>query len=155
MTIEEIKNKINAAIRGQGTNIDAGGALADILEGICNNIPNLGGGYTVRGGFTFAHLSFDDAVMLGNVTAITQVSESGGSSVYLRETYGGNLPQYVFEAIEDSAQSYDLTFDEIHAVWSLPFWGGGDGYPLSVEGFALIYNGNADEYALVYYLYEQ
>lgn len=37
MTTQEIKNKISSAIRGQGTNVDGGGALADILEALADS----------------------------------------------------------------------------------------------------------------------
>lgn len=43
MTKEEIKTLIDTKIAGQGTNVDGGGALATILNGIVDAMPEGGG----------------------------------------------------------------------------------------------------------------
>lgn len=43
MTKQEIIDKINTGIRGQGSQVDIGGVLGDILEGILDLIPSSSG----------------------------------------------------------------------------------------------------------------
>ena len=95
MTKEEIKALIAEKIAGQGNQVDSGGALADILNGIIDSIPQVLPPTTLD--FTLPEST------LGNVSAEEMAQ---GLGITVGELKGLMLGQYVAVRDSNAGQSF-------------------------------------------------
>lgn len=80
MTKQEIIDKINTGIRGQGSMVDIGGVLADVLEGILENAAKPEPKITIRESQDFTGLDAEEAAERLGIT-VDELNEIPNQSV--------------------------------------------------------------------------
>ena len=104
MTKEQILALIDAKIAGQGTNVDAGGALAEILSAIAGAAAPIE--VTDITALTAAQL---DALNVGDKVVKVTGTEKHLYVVTYKATTGGGLCLSYFDAVNTETVSYDRT----------------------------------------------
>lgn len=80
MTKQEIIDKINTGIRGQGSMVDIGGVLADVLEGVLENAATPEPKITIRETQDFTELDAEEAAERLGIT-VEQLNEIPNQSI--------------------------------------------------------------------------
>lgn len=114
MTKQEIKDLIAAKIAGQGSQVDSGGALDKVLNGIIDNIPEVASGYGLGGVWPDAEGSYElpdktFAILGGNVSYTIN-----GETIAVSENNIGIL-------------IYDSDNDDAYSLTEIPVGAGGGG----------------------------
>ena len=92
MTTQEIKDLIASKIAGQGSAVDAGSALPEILNGIVDAIAAIPEVQTV---YLQTKRSFDQLVAQGKMSVTSMASYMGVTSDKLRDLLDGKIPLFV------------------------------------------------------------
>lgn len=92
MTVQEIKDLIASKIAGQGSAVDAGSALPEILNGIVDAIAAIP---EVQPVYLKTTRSFTQLVEQGEISVTSMASYMGVTEKTLRQFLAGQIPCYI------------------------------------------------------------
>lgn len=137
MTAQEIKDLIASKIAGQGSAVDAGSALPEILNGIVDAIAAIP---EVQSVYLKTNRSFDNLVSRGQMAVASMASYMGVTEKLLRDLLDGKIPRFVRGSAYTVMRENALTNNKLY-IGFLALENLATGNPeVNVLGYRLVYD---------------
>lgn len=142
MTTQEIKDLIASKIAGQGSAVDAGSALPEILNGIVDAIAAIP---EVQSVYLKTTRTFDQLVAQGEMSVTSMASYMGVTEESLRQFLEGKIPCFIRGNIAWNVMlQSERVLDKLY-IGFVSLEGLNNGNPVvSVMNYELIYDENND-----------